>query len=180
MLSYLCSDGGAVYVFSEIATDEWTLVASVYADDDDTAEFGAALSLHDDLMLVGAPACFGSGCAYLFQQTTHGDPSSWELVARLNVESPVSTMAFGAAVSIGENVFAVGAPFEADDGQVYAVSGKSCMMLSTHHYLAPTFKRTHVHAHALTQRTCTHPTLCMTVSRPVLVLIRLAIEGSQE
>jgi len=99
---------GAVYLF-DTATD-----ASPIRIEQDTvtsfAEFGQAVAIDGDRVLVGAPGAPADGAAYLF------DAATGEFIVRLDNPNPNPGDDFGGAVAIQGNLGLIGAP--GDEGLV--------------------------------------------------------------
>lgn len=80
-------------------------------------EFGASVALAKDTLVVGAPGTdAAAGAAYLY----HFAAKTWNLVATLELTSPVAANAFGRAVAIAGTTVAVGAPGRSVSGQAGA------------------------------------------------------------
>lgn len=102
------SDCGAAYVFHRTGGNSW--VQSARLTDPDPAAgnlFGAALAVHDDHVVVGAPLHGGSGAAYVFRRT---GTDAWDGGTRIGPRDPRAGENFGAVVSIHEDRILVGAP----------------------------------------------------------------------
>ena len=92
-------------------------------DAQDTDEFGTALALSGDLLVVGAPlhdaAVSNSGAAYIYRF----DGSAWALEQKLTVAEGLNGDAFGDAVAIATDTVFIGAPTRTngagDAGVVY-------------------------------------------------------------
>lgn len=120
------SGAGAVYVFDVRDNGEWSQVAYIKASNPGQGDnFGAAITLDGDLLVVGAPgeasAATGvdgsqldnsrnnAGAAYVFERD--GD-SEWFQVAYIKASNTGDNDAFGSAVAVHGNVLVVGASGE--------------------------------------------------------------------
>lgn len=113
---------GAAYLFERNTggADAWgqfdKLVASDAAAGD---EFGAAVSISADTVVVGAPFDDddgdGSGSVYVFERNT-GGLEAWGEVTKLTAGDAAAGDAFGAAVSISGDTIVVGAAADDDGG----------------------------------------------------------------
>lgn len=111
---------GAAHVFvrtGDVFSYEAQLVAPLGKQFD---EFGSAVALSADTVVVGAPGVDGSsslsaaGAAYVFARTGNG----WELQATLRPSNPGDNDEFGRAVAIEGDLIAIGAPAEQSRSQV--------------------------------------------------------------
>ena len=104
------ADAGAVFLLrrdcSAWVVDKKILHEQVVAGD----QFGSAVEIRDDLLVVGADA--GAGAAYVFR--LHGD--DWLFEQKLLPDPAVSRRNFGAAVAIGVDVIVVGADEDDENG----------------------------------------------------------------
>ncbi len=109
---YVATDEGAAYVFSRSGdpptwSEQTKLVANDGKDDD---RFGAAVAIHDDTVVVGAPkATFpedSTGKAYVF---TLGS-SSWELTDEVVADDGVDGDKFGSSLAFNGKWLVIGAP----------------------------------------------------------------------
>ncbi|MCB1208086.1 MAG: FG-GAP repeat protein [Verrucomicrobiales bacterium] len=100
---HVAAFSGAVHVYDARTL---RLLRTLKAPTPETnAEFGAALALFGDRLLVGAPgASFGKGAVY------HFDLRKGRLINTLGLETPVAGDRYGSAVVIADNVVAIGAP----------------------------------------------------------------------
>lgn len=96
---------GVVYVFEQdpLEVEIWTEVVRLAASDGEQGDqFGSALAISKDTMLVGAPQDddlgFLSGSAYVFSRNA-GGPNAWGEVAKLTAADGQSDF-FGIAVAI--------------------------------------------------------------------------------
>ena len=102
---------GVVYAFSRAsATAEWEVVGTLDAPGGAQPEYGAALALSGDELLIGSPEANGTGVVYRFVRSG----GSWE---RTGMVSPPSdgVTGFGQALSLSGDRLLVGAP-DADGG----------------------------------------------------------------
>ncbi len=105
--------GGIVYLFEHDGFAWQEQAAIVRSVAETGAQFGAALAVHDDLLLVGAPfystpGQTGSGAAYIFRRSG----ADWTEEAVLTAPNPQANDRFGAAVAVrGEWAF-VSAPHQ--------------------------------------------------------------------
>ncbi|MDQ3335488.1 MAG: cadherin-like beta sandwich domain-containing protein [Myxococcota bacterium] len=115
---------GAVYVYLRTGTT-WALQQTIYAPNQDAGDnFGAAVALEDDTLVVGAPledsnasgvggdgtnnGLDESGAAYVFVRTG----TTWSLQAYLKASNTGSGDLFGTSVAIDNNRLLIGAPNE--------------------------------------------------------------------
>jgi hypothetical protein len=108
-------DYGAVYVFTETATG-WTQTAELEGSDSViNDEFGAAVAISGDIIVVGALG--GDGNAYVFTKMASG----WTQAAELSGAESTSVSVFGDSVSISGTTVLVGADEEGQNqaGAVY-------------------------------------------------------------
>ena len=118
-------DAGAVYVFdrSSAVWDQSAYIKASNTDQDD--DFGFALDLDGDLLVVGAPgedsadsgnqddnSSADSGAVYVFSREATG---IWSQMAYLKAPIPGFRDFFGASVALVGNLLAVGAPGERSD-----------------------------------------------------------------
>ncbi|HRI69286.1 MAG TPA: cadherin-like beta sandwich domain-containing protein [Polyangium sp.] len=116
---------GAVYVFVRDATGKWSQQAYIKpSNTGDNDQFGSAVAISGDIIVVGAPGedsnatgvdgdqtnnmKFDSGAAYVFVRFG----STWQQQAYLKSSNPDSTDQFGASVAIWGETIAVGATDE--------------------------------------------------------------------
>lgn len=102
------SDAGAVFVFEKIK-GQWIETAMLAgADTDDGDRFGNAVSIWDNTIAIGAqrdrPNGSRSGSAYIFQKVS----GKWVETAKIIPSNSISGAEFGNAVSIYDNLLAVG------------------------------------------------------------------------
>jgi hypothetical protein len=104
---------GAVYVFVR-QSGNWTLVKKLVAPDGEAGDqFGAAVALEGDTLVVGAPwhevdGVIDRGAAYVFSRNA-GGANNWGLVKELTVADGLPGDGFGNAVAISGNLIVVGA-----------------------------------------------------------------------
>ena len=115
-------NAGAVYLYNRDGgawTQEDKVVSSGVGD-----TFGAALSLYDGVLSVGAPgnnsSALESGAVYVYEDNV----GSWEYQQRLKAADPEAGALFGFSVSSAADLLAVGAPKEdnsslTDNGAAY-------------------------------------------------------------
>ena len=107
---------GVVYVYrydSEI--DTWNYTTTLKSSTPtEGGNFGSALSMHNDFILIGAPGeNNGKGAAYLFSPTS----ASWELSASLTATNSDEGDAFGASVALSPTTIFIGASKEDSAGK---------------------------------------------------------------
>lgn len=118
-------DGGAVYVF-ERSFGSWSEVAELVAPDAAASdEFGEALALQNDRLIVGVrkddDGATDAGSARVFERSPGG---TWSEVAALRASAPVAGALLGSSVALdGERVIA-GATSE---GSVPAAHGRALL-----------------------------------------------------
>ena len=103
------SDSGAVYMFEHTGS-AWTWQRKIVVNDGSSNdEFGAAVDVSGDRVLIGSPfdddVGVDSGSAYLFELTT---ARSWSQVAKLITLSGNANDEFGADVSIDGDLAVIG------------------------------------------------------------------------
>lgn len=108
-------------------SNAWGVVATCLpADGADYDQFGSAIALEDDILVVGAPVNdaegAAAGAAYVFMRN-QGGSNRWGQVLRLEPTGLDAADRFGTSVAIEGDTIAVGAPLENDgagaDGAVY-------------------------------------------------------------
>ncbi len=111
---------GVVYTFQQEGSGVgWSLEAVVEpAGDADHREYGAALALSGDDLLVGSPAVDGTGVVYHYRRSN----GAWRLAHTIRPTRGDGAAAFGSALSWDGDALVVGAP-AADSlrGRGYAV-----------------------------------------------------------
>ncbi len=110
------SNAGAVYVFSRNlgGSNYWGQVAKLQAPEAAPSDnFGAAVALHGDTLIVGAPNQSGSfryaGAAYLYYRD-QGGSNRWGLVKKLTAADAASYRDFGLSVAIYGDRVVIGDP----------------------------------------------------------------------
>ncbi len=116
------ADQGAAYVFRKVGAS-WTQVAKLTASDGVAGdEFGAAISMKGDTVVVGAPGADGigaanRGAAYVFRNTS---ADTWSEQAKLTAAGGSAGDRFGAAVATRSSRALIGAPArQAGAGSAY-------------------------------------------------------------
>lgn len=99
---------GSVYVFTRgERTDTWTIEATITAPGvESTGEFGAALLLLGDELVVGAPESAGTGVVHSFRRSG----GEWGLEATMAPDSGSGASEFGAALAWYSDRLLIGAP----------------------------------------------------------------------
>ncbi len=106
-------DPGAAYVY-ERTPGGWAQVEELAASDGEAGDlFGRSVAISDDYIAVGAPGSdhpqgIDAGAVYIYLRGSQG----WSEQARLVSSSVAAQDSFGAAVAIGREVLAVGAPYD--------------------------------------------------------------------
>ena len=120
---------GSVHVFAR-AGDGWELAYVITGDDVEIGdEFGAALAVDGDRLLVGAPGrADGVGGAYIFGR---GDDGSWMQTAEFVPPADREIRGAGASVALSSDAAYVGAPSDAGPGAVlrFPAAGGSATLL---------------------------------------------------
>ena len=121
---------GSIYVF-ERADDGWDFAYVITGDDVEIGdEFGAALAVDGDRLLVGSPGRDeGRGGAHLFERTGDGE---WARTVLFAAPTDRNVRGAGSAVALsGDGVF-LGAPSDAGPGAVlrFAADGSPATALS--------------------------------------------------
>ena len=118
------SDAGSVYVFTRSGS-AWSFQAQLFASDAAAGdEFGGALDLRGDQLVVGAEldddAGDASGSVYVFTRTG----TSWSQAAKLTASDATPSDRFGASASLDGTTLAVGAPgISSQRGATYVFEG---------------------------------------------------------
>jgi len=85
----------------------------------DNSQFGFALAMDGDLMVVGSPHdegnLVGSGAAYLYKRTS-AMPDEWTLLSKLVADDGATDDTFGYSVAISGSTVVIGAPLDWDNG----------------------------------------------------------------
>lgn len=115
-------DDGAVYVYRFSLTTGWSLEQKVTAPDPGTGDqFGAAVAIVGNALLIGAPGDDGKGSAYVFR---YNGVSSWGFEAKLQSATATAGAQFGASLDgasldgLGDRAL-IGAPLQSDGGAVW-------------------------------------------------------------
>jgi hypothetical protein len=99
------SFGGRAYLFRRTGNETWTFLGTLAPDSPKAGEFGSAVAVQGDLVVVGAPKD-ESGAVYLFRLLPEDDP---ELLEEIRPEG-VGLGTFGTAIVIAGEDLLVGAP----------------------------------------------------------------------
>jgi len=113
------NNAGSAYVYSRTGTN-WTLTQKVTALDGAAGDdFGSALSVHADTLVVGAPlrneTLSDCGAAYVFSRNVSGS-NSWGQVKKLLPGDAAADDHFGHSVGVDRDHIVVGAPMNDDLG----------------------------------------------------------------
>ena len=117
------SSAGAAYVYVRDG-DTWSLQQKLIASDAaNFAQFGLAVAVTGDTIVVGAlgddDSGYGTGAAYVY----HRDGVTWTEQQKLKASDPAPESAFGLSVSISGQTIAVGSPSQSSgaflSGAVY-------------------------------------------------------------
>lgn len=109
---------GAAYVFRRQAAGQWLLEAELTAADADYGDqFGYAVAVHGDLVVVGAPddengSPVRAGSAYVFRFIE----GSWRQEAKFFDPEGADNDGFGVSVAVGSNGVLAGVPLNDDAG----------------------------------------------------------------
>jgi hypothetical protein len=111
------TDRGAAYVFlkDEGGADNWGQVIKLVSGDPvDVGEFGTAVAIDGDLVLVGAPGENGAGTtrgtAYLFSRD-QGGAGAWGQVKKIAPSVPTDGSWFGNSVAVEGSLAVIGEPW---------------------------------------------------------------------
>ena len=100
-------NNGSIYIYKQNALgpmDQEILIAPI--DEALGFDFGYAIDVKDDLMIIGAPhRANTSGRAFLYQKDGN---SQWTLIKSIIPGSEIWTMDFGSEVAIGDDVILIG------------------------------------------------------------------------
>ncbi|MEX1310587.1 MAG: FG-GAP repeat protein [Candidatus Sulfomarinibacteraceae bacterium] len=112
---------GAVWVY-RFDGEKWDMQEMILADEPGAWEqFGAAVGLWDDTLVVGAPDraahSDGPGAAYVYRRID----DEWRFIQKLTGRGSSSYDRFGAAVAVDENWIFVSDPSDLEGGQTGAV-----------------------------------------------------------
>lgn len=109
---------GSAFVFVRNGS-EWTLQAKLAPHDGEVWDsFGAAVAMHGDSALIGAPRrnlAGAPGAAYVFVRS--GD--DWSLQAKLTASDGQEYAEFGSSVALATDTAVVGAPSDSGRGAAY-------------------------------------------------------------
>jgi hypothetical protein len=115
------TDRGAAYVFyrDQGGADNWGQVAKLTAGDpQDVDQFGFAVALSGDVVVIGAPgedgAGLGRGAAYVFSRDL-GGADAWGQLKKLVASDAADDVWFGTSVAVDGSIAVVGAAW--DDGE---------------------------------------------------------------
>lgn len=106
---------GGVFIFArdEGGADAWGQIARLVPSDPIAgAQFGNAIAVDGDVLVVGAPAALdgngdASGAVYVFRRTA---PATWAEEDRISVDSMLGIERFGASVDVDDPLLVVGSP----------------------------------------------------------------------
>ena len=122
---------GSIYVF-ERADDGWDFAYIITGNDVEIGdEFGAALAVDGDRLLVGSPGrADGIGGAYIFER---GNDGAWVQTAEFVPPADLEIRAAGASVALSGDAVYLGAPSEVGPGAVlrFPADGGSATILSS-------------------------------------------------
>jgi len=108
------SSSGSVYVFTRDVDHNWWLQSKVLpADPQANANFGIAVDLDQNLMLVGADAADNQGAAYVFSRDVQGQ---WTQEDKLTASDAAAGDGFGFSVALRQPLAMVGAWREDSNG----------------------------------------------------------------
>ena len=103
-------DVGVVYLFERDGNGGWTHAHTVEpAGEADHREFGAAISLTGDELLVGSPAVGGTGVVYRYTRGSTSGSSAWVLAGEI-APGGDDVAGFGANLSRAGDRILIGAP----------------------------------------------------------------------
>ncbi|MCE2507497.1 MAG: DUF5011 domain-containing protein [Nitrosopumilaceae archaeon] len=116
------ADSGSAYVF-ENTNSTWSQTAKLTAADGAVGDlFAYSISMHDDIILVGAPESgpnfLGSGAAYAFEKDANGN---WSQTAKITTTSDLSGSTVGHSVSVYDDI----ATISTRSGAAYAFEQNS-------------------------------------------------------
>lgn len=116
------TDRGAVYVFyrDQGGADNWGQVAKLTAGDpQDIDQFGFAVALSGDVIVVGAPGDDGTGIArgsaYVFSRDL-GGADAWGQLKKIGASDAADDVWFGTSVALDGTVAVVGAAWDDANG----------------------------------------------------------------
>ncbi|WOO43520.1 InlB B-repeat-containing protein [Rubellicoccus peritrichatus] len=107
------SNVGAVHLYQRLGTT-WSFVQRLTPSDaPGYSNFGTSVSLHGDILAVGAPTGSSSlGAAYIFNRSD----DAWSEIQKIVVEDASNYSSFGQSLSLYEETLLVGAPNDDVDG----------------------------------------------------------------
>jgi hypothetical protein len=113
----LLTNAGAVWVHRREPDASWRFVVKLNAQGAGAGDqFGSAVAIEGDRMVVGAPfAETGRGAAYVFERSPGG---LWSQQARIGPAGNPGAIEFGSSVDLAGNTVVIGAPGEGT-GRVY-------------------------------------------------------------
>ncbi len=103
--------GGAAYVFqqNEGGTDNWGQVKKLVPNDiAQEDEFGSAVAINGDTVVVGAPQFTDVSAAYVFERN-RGGLNNWGQTRKLQPTDPAAGTRFGLSVDVAGDLAIVGA-----------------------------------------------------------------------
>jgi hypothetical protein len=103
---------GCAYVFGRVGTTWSQLARLTVAGGSNGDDFGAAVAISEDVVVVGAPTTYavgGAGAAYVFVKPSSGWSNTSNPTATLSGSDTVAPDHFGCAVAIDGEVIVVGA-----------------------------------------------------------------------
>ena len=120
--SVAARDAGAVYIFAN-AAPSWPLQAEILPRDPESlAQFGNALAIDQNTVVVGSPTNDGygvdAGAVYIFSF----DGTTWVQQQKLVATDTAPGDRFGSALALDDGRLAVGAPLHNASGAVYIFS----------------------------------------------------------
>ena len=105
--------GSTVEVF-EFSAGSWTFVASLTRPSGSHLQYGSAIAVEGDIIVVGAPQTT-NGNAYVYRRIA----SVWREVYLLSADDASSGYEFGYGVAISDGTIFVGSPSRSGGGAVY-------------------------------------------------------------
>lgn len=107
-------NAGAAYVYERQGNGTWLRVARLTASDRSSGDdFGVAVALSGNTIVVGAPDRRGAGGVYVFEKPTTGWADGTQ-TAKLTAPRPDWQDQFGHAVAVSGQTVAAGDPFHSD------------------------------------------------------------------
>jgi RHS repeat-associated protein/uncharacterized repeat protein (TIGR01451 family) len=105
-------ESGSVYVYVRQG-DTWSLQAKLVASDGSAGDnFGCAVAISDDTLVIGAASAESQGAVYVFVR----EGAAWAQRAKLTTGDGAAGDSFGGDVSISDGMIVVGAKGDDDDG----------------------------------------------------------------